>query len=697
MLFTRCLRFAAAAAAITALSPSVDAAELYRYVPAAKSARAPEMLASPVAVEMDFAALVAAGPGATLDAALPNGKRVTIRIERTERHDNGDVSWTGKVLDLVRGDLAATGTTGAAGTYAELETSEGTWGIVPSTEGHEWLFDKTAAQLNLPLPQRADDTRVPPVQELEARPKAICPIPTGTPTPQVTIDVLAVLAPDFVSRHGGAGGAETRLNSMFTNLNAYNTASNIAITYRRVATINANYQAASTPNDDDGDALDAITTGMGSFANVAAIRNFFGADMVALFRGPKNTSGNSIAGIAWVNGDTNGNMPASAANYMYSVIGDWTFPGATLAAHEMGHNLGNNHDRPNAPTVPSGTTPHSYGHYVCGTGADAACGTAGFNNTGTGFGTIMAYHRPTVAKFANPSLTCQGTQPGAVAGPCGIANLQDDARATNCVRQTVAGFRSSWVGTCADLAADADNDGIPNCLEAGSGRVSGVRDNDIFTNSLLFSAQQYRDFLAREPDADGLHFWTGALTAGNPTRAQMAESFFNSAEFQGVIAPVARLYFAYFLRIPDYTGLQFWIGQYRSGMPLAQISQAFAGSAEFAARYGALNNTQFVTLVYQNVLSRAPDGAGLAYWVGQLDLGALDRGAVMLAFSESAEYRGIIGNEIYVTMMYIGMLRRAPETSGFDFWVNYLDTGNSGLALINGFLTAPEYRSRFLP
>jgi len=69
----------------------------------------------------------------------------------------------------------------------------------------------------------------------------------------------------------------------------------------------------------------------------------------------------------------------------------------------------------------------------------------------------------------------------------------------------------------------------------------------------------------------------------------------------------------------------------------------------------------------------------------------------MLGFSESPEYRALIANEVYVTMMYVGMLRRAPEPAGFTFWVNYLDSGNSGLALINGFIASQEYRNRFLP
>jgi hypothetical protein len=334
---------------------------------------------------------------------------------------------------------------------------------------------------------------------------------------------------------------------------------------------------------------------------------------------------------------------------------------------------------------------------VCGSGASVNCGQAGFNDTGTGFGTIMAYHRPTVPKFASPSLICQGTQAGAIAAPCGVADQQDVVRSTNCVRQSIAAFRNSWVGNCANITADSDNDGIPDCLEAGSGRVNGTRDNDVFGNALLFSAQQYRDFLSREADADGLNFWTGALNSGTLTRAQMAEAFFNSAEFQGVIAPVARLYFAYFLRIPDYAGLQYWIGQFKAGSSLATISQAFASSGEFVARYGALGNSQFVTLVYNNVLGRAPDAAGLSFWTGQLNSGAMSRGAVMLAFSESAEYRGLIANEVYVTMMYTGMLRRSPDPGGFNFWVSYLDSGNSGLALTGGFITSAEYRSRFLP
>ena len=69
----------------------------------------------------------------------------------------------------------------------------------------------------------------------------------------------------------------------------------------------------------------------------------------------------------------------------------------------------------------------------------------------------------------------------------------------------------------------------------------------------------------------------------------------------------------------------------------------------------------------------------------------------MLGFSESAEYKGTSFNKVYVTMIYVGMLQRSPDQSGFDFWVNQLNNGASGLGLIQGFLNSSEYHSRFLP
>ena len=249
----------------------------------------------------------------------------------------------------------------------------------------------------------------------------------------------------------------------------------------------------------------------------------------------------------------------------------------------------------------------------------------------------------------------------------------------------------------AALGPDTDGDGLPDTLEVLYGRDVNVKDNDIFGSSGLFTLQQYRDFFGREGDAAGVQGWTNALLAGTYTRQQVIDAFLSSQEFSGNVAPVARLYFATFLRVPDYAGLIFNAGLVHDGtISIAQLADFFTTSPEFAATYGSLDNTQFVTLLYNNVLGRAPDQAGLNGWVQLLVSGGYSRGQVLLGFSESTEYQAAMANKVFVTMMYVGMLRRTPEPTGFNAWVALMVSGTPRASVIDGFFQSTEYRNRFL-
>jgi hypothetical protein len=245
---------------------------------------------------------------------------------------------------------------------------------------------------------------------------------------------------------------------------------------------------------------------------------------------------------------------------------------------------------------------------------------------------------------------------------------------------------------------DCDGDGIPNAVETQEGTNPNVKDNDVFTNARLFAMQQYRDFLSREGDPAGITGWTNLITGGTYTRLQVIDAFLSSAEFSGFVAPVVRLYFATFLRVPDYSGLAFNAGLVKNGtITLTQLADFFTASPEFVALYGSLDNTQFVTLLYNNVLGRAPDTAGLNGWVGLLASG-YTRGQVLLGFSDSVEYQAAMANKVFVTMMYAGMLRRTPEPTGFNGWVGFLDAATlTREEVINGFFLSTEYHNRFLP
>jgi hypothetical protein len=115
---------------------------------------------------------------------------------------------------------------------------------------------------------------------------------------------------------------------------------------------------------------------------------------------------------------------------------------------------------------------------------------------------------------------------------------------------------------------------------------------------------------------------------------------------------VFRLYQAAFGRTADPGGLGFHIGNIElAGLSLAQVAQNFINSPEFQQKYGALSNTDFVTQLYANVLHRAPDAGGLAYWTNLLATGT-PRAAVMLGFSESPENRANTLDSVYAGLRF---------------------------------------------
>jgi len=83
------------------------------------------------------------------------------------------------------------------------------------------------------------------------------------------------------------------------------------------------------------------------------------------------------------------------------------------------------------------------------------------------------------------------------------------------------------------------------------------------------------------------------------------------------------LYKAAFNRTPDGAGLGYWINKMDTGMTYATVAQNFVNSAEFKAAFGGSNPTVevLVTKLYNNVLNRTPDAAGLDFWQARLATG----------------------------------------------------------------------------
>jgi hypothetical protein len=172
------------------------------------------------------------------------------------------------------------------------------------------------------------------------------------------------------------------------------------------------------------------------------------------------------------------------------------------------------------------------------------------------------------------------------------------------------------------------------------------------------------------------------------------------------VAQVSRLYEATLERLPDPKGLNDWAKQLENGALLSNVALGFTGSQEFQNTYGSLNNTQFVSQLYLNVLNRPADPGGLANWVNFLNAGAT-RGEVVVGFSESQENinnhaaqtnAGIWDiNETAGTVarLYWGTLTRAPDAGGLINWVNALNSGTTFGTVANGFTGSTEFQNTY--
>ncbi|HRW39479.1 MAG TPA: DUF4214 domain-containing protein, partial [Aquihabitans sp.] len=153
-------------------------------------------------------------------------------------------------------------------------------------------------------------------------------------------------------------------------------------------------------------------------------------------------------------------------------------------------------------------------------------------------------------------------------------------------------------------------------------------------------------------------------------------------------------YSAYFLRPPDKSGFAFWLNRRRSGSwTIAKISANFADSSEFKNRYGSLSNSDFVTLVYQNVLGRAPDSGGLSYWTGQLDQRKKSRGQVMANFSESNEYRTKRASYVDASSLLLQLLGTSPSRSAAEALAAEID-GSTLAVTVRRLIHEPSFDAR---
>jgi hypothetical protein len=428
-----------------------------------RAANAPGLNTQASAVRFNAGQMLALRHLEEAEVTLPDGVTHPLVVELVQPHGNGIFSWVGSHRDAGNAYRAIV-TTGPGGSFGVIDVPGGHFRIVPG-EGHDWLIDMDREERFLPPIDLGHDFRFPPEDKAQAEgtlaePEVFVPmegetslpISKAAPAPAYVVDIMFVVTQTLSARLGA--NLMTRLNFLVTRANTAYVDSEVAITLRLATTVAVDYPDTGS----DATALNAITPvnggGTGAFANVEAVRSLYGADVVSFLRNGQDYGG---SGSGWV-----GTPPS--ANYMYSVVTGCVMGCESVFIHEVGHNMGNMHDRATTAWQDGGTSiydqgayPYSYGHVFCASGvlscnpyvpsssggcvSQPECSLSSGNN----FRTLMSYFQntaSTIYKFSNPNITC-----GPEARPCGISetasNSAYNALSMNNTRAIVSGLKAS--------------------------------------------------------------------------------------------------------------------------------------------------------------------------------------------------------------------------------------------------------------
>jgi Ca2+-binding RTX toxin-like protein len=132
---------------------------------------------------------------------------------------------------------------------------------------------------------------------------------------------------------------------------------------------------------------------------------------------------------------------------------------------------------------------------------------------------------------------------------------------------------------------------------------------------------------------------------------------------------VQQLYIAYFGRPADPVGQRYWAQVIDdAGGSIASVLAGFSASNESQALYGASSTAQKVAAIYSNVFNRAPEAAGLAYWVSQIDSGKVTQAQAAYAIQQAAGAgdASTVNNKLIAANVFTANIDTTAEITGYS-------------------------------
>ena len=358
---------------------------------------------------------------AQLQLDLLQGRTALAHRDRIEDHGNGDYVWVGRIEGEPLSRVTLASRRGVVVGSIDIPGPNGgeAYQLVPTPAGVSVLMPATASALvdgcggAVPTPLLPADAVGTGGSGTPTGADALVPNPTNL----VVIDVMVVYTPATAARYG-TNGIEAMILQAIADANTGYANSQVFIalnlvymglvTYTEAGDMYATLAALQSPSD-------------GVMDEVHTLRAQYGADLVSLV-----DEDASYCGLGYMMSS----VGVGFAPYAFNVVNSGCLSYYSLH-HEMGHNMGCNHDRANAGG--GGAYPYSYGYSWC-------------TNDGSAFRSVMSYacvagYAPRLNYFSNPNLNFNGW-PAGVAYETDALNAADNARSLNNTATTVAAFMS---------------------------------------------------------------------------------------------------------------------------------------------------------------------------------------------------------------------------------------------------------------
>jgi large repetitive protein len=214
------------------------------------------------------------------------------------------------------------------------------------------------------------------------------------------------------------------------------------------------------------------------------------------------------------------------------------------------------------------------------------------------------------------------------------------------------------------------------------GGTSSPLSQTVSTVTAAFLDQVYLDLLHRHIDPTGLAVWTAQLNAG-VTRTTVVREIESSLEYQE--DQVQALYEEYLHRAADPVGLKAFSTFLATGGTVEQVAADLIGSNEYFQTRGGSTNVGFLNALFHDVLHRAVDPAGEAYFLLLLQE-FTPHSAIATQVLTSLEARRDL-----VDGYFVEFLGRHADSAGLNAFANILMQGGRDEDVIADIMGSDEF------